>query len=405
MNETRPEDPSSAGSLTVYFALERFLGLFCGEGAQWNYGGAEMQMYYLARSFAALPATRVVLLTTQAGYTSIYPGITIQQIKKPPHTGNIIVRMRQKHVPAPLVWAAEKLIKRANRVRRRKLFEDRSEQSVLLLSSFEKLEIVEAAHIKGLKLVYRISGDSLVDGSYAPETFTRTYIDHLLDLSDAVVVQSEHQQHTFAKNYGRDSTVIASSFAWEDLPSAPAARKKQVLWIGRCVAIKRPWLVLELAHRLPQAHFVLIAPPAPDDELYQEIEREAQDLENVTLIPGLARNEILQCYLESSVVINTSFSEGMPNTLIEACATETPYVSYRLDINGLLGEGGIGDCAHEDFESFVDLVSQYLDSDEKRAEAGRKASEYARNTWSIQTATEAYIKLFEELQPVERTRS
>jgi len=394
VNEKYSKGSSQERILTVYFALERFIGLFCESGTKWNYGGAEMQMYYLARSFAALPGVQVVLLTSKPDLTSIYPGISIRQIKKYPRTGNIIGRLRQKHVPGPIVWLAEKYIERSNMRRRHNLFEEHTGRSVMLISSFERTDVVRAASLHGIKVVYRVSGDSLVDGTYAPEVITRIRTDQLFDLSDAVVVQSEYQQRAFQENYNRDATIIASGFSWSDPLQGP--RKKQVLWVGRCVAIKRPWLLLALAHRLPQADFAFIAPP-PDDELFLEMEREACKLDNVTLIPGVARSEITRYYAESAVVVNTSFSEGMPNTLIEACAAETPYVSYSLDIGGLLGEEGIGDCAQGDMERFVELVDQYLDSDERRAEVGKKAYEYARRTWNIQTATDSYIELFSEL--------
>jgi len=393
-----PHSFSPDNPLTVYFAMDSFLGLFCESGSEWSFGGAEMQMYYLASGFAKISGVRVRLLTNRRDYISIYPDITVQHIKLP-YYGDIVERLEKKHVPALLVWIAKKFIGRFDGRRRRKLLEDHRGNGVLLMSSLENPDIVHAAKRQGIKTVYRISGDALVDGTYAPDTLARTVVDQLLELSDAVVVQSKYQRHAYKENYGKDSTIILSGFPWSDPPKVP--RKRQVLWVGRCVAVKRPWLLLELANRLPDAQFAFIAPP-PDDGLYQEMEREVGELDNVTLIPGVPRAEISRYYAESAVVVNTSFTEGLPNTLIEACAAQTPYVTYSLDIRGLMSKEGIGDCAEGDMDFFAHLTRQYLDSDERRAEVGKKAFDYAHETWSLEVAVKRYLGLFDQLCNIKR---
>ncbi len=392
----RGEDAFSQETpLTVYFALESFLGLFCEKGTNWGYGGAEMQMYYLARNFAARPHIRVVLLTAFRGYTSIYPNITIKRLKFPYYGG--FLEKFGHHFPNWIVSLIRFGLKAFSHERRKKLFSDHEGKGILLMSSLENIDLVQAARRHGIKTIYRISGDALVDGTYSKETLARTIVDQLLDLSDRVVVQSEYQRDVYYQNYGRDSLIIPSGFFWgSQTEQTRISRKQQVLWVGRCVAVKRPWLLLELARRIPEAHFAFVA-PAPDEGIYQEMKREASELANVTLIPGVPRDEIQAYYAESSVVVNTSFTEGLPNTLIEACAAQTPYVSLRVDARGVLGEDGIGDCAQNDMASFTKMVQLYLTSEEKRAAIGKKAYDYARETWDIARASECYMQLFATL--------
>ena len=95
----------------------------------------------------------------------------------------------------------------------------------------------------------------------------------------------------------------------------------------------------------------------------------------------------MQVFSESDVVVNTSTTEAVVNTLVEAIEYEASFVSLKIDAGGLLGK--LGDCnciglsAFDDFDLFCEYVRLILADRELAAEYISRGKKYASTHWSI----------------------
>jgi glycosyltransferase involved in cell wall biosynthesis len=125
-------------------------------------------------------------------------------------------------------------------------------------------------------------------------------------------------------------------------PLEPVARphraaRPAVVFLGRLDPIKRPWIVVEVARRLPGVRFdVLGQIHFEDDGAWAPRELPP----NVHLhghVDGEAKRRLLG---EAWALINTSIHEGLPVSMLEALAAETPVVAC-LDPDGVVSRFGV----------------------------------------------------------------
>jgi len=117
-------------------------------------------------------------------------------------------------------------------------------------------------------------------------------------------------------------------------------QRRGILWVGHLTRVKQPRRVAELARRLPRIPFTVVAPTQAHAE--EPGSREALALPNVTLLDSVPFREIQPLYNQARVLLNTSLSEGFPNTFIHAMHGGTPLAAVDVDPDRIFSEGGCG---------------------------------------------------------------
>jgi glycosyltransferase involved in cell wall biosynthesis len=143
-------------------------------------------------------------------------------------------------------------------------------------------------------------------------------------LADCVVAQNELQRERCRALYGREALVIPSCYT---LPDERAASRPgdTVLWVGVMRAGKRPEIFLELARRLPQRRFVMVGGPAQNEAaLYERVRAQAAALDNLEFVGFLPLGEVEARFDAARLLVNTSDTEGLPNTFLQAWARGVP---------------------------------------------------------------------------------
>ncbi len=115
-----------------------------------------------------------------------------------------------------------------------------------------------------------------------------------------------------------------------------------VLFVGRLVEGKRPWLVLEafaeLLSERPDAELYLCG----DGPLREELETQVAKLaisESVTFLGHVPYDEMPKVYRSGDVLVLPSRAEGLPRTVLEASASGTRVVVSELEqVSSVLGE-------------------------------------------------------------------
>lgn len=194
------------------------------------------------------------------------------------------------------------------------------------------------------KTVFRIAHDSdcRPDQLLVPNWRARRLYLYGISRVDLILAQSEAQQVEMKRNFQRDSMVIPSLMELSDENLAYAQRDVDLLWVSNIRDFKRPDLALELAASMPDLHLHLIGGTQPGQEAYfEEIKARAQSLPNVTFHGPLPYSEVNRWIARARLLLNTSRSEGFPNTFMQAWARGTPVIT-TFDPDGVVARERVG---------------------------------------------------------------
>jgi glycosyltransferase involved in cell wall biosynthesis len=212
----------------------------------------------------------------------------------------------------------------------------------------------------------------------------------------AIVAQTFDQKDDLQRNFGRDCVVIRNG---HPVPPPPFEKSSPpvVIWVSNVKHIKRLDVFLDLAEELQDtpAQFVYVGRSSSDSYL-KTLDERASSLDNVSHLGELPYDETNDMIAKASVLVNTSTSEGFPNTFIQAWLRETPVVSLTADPDGILKKHKIGLCSGS-FEKFVSDVRSLIEDTNQRALFGKKSREYAVENHDIKKTGKKYLDLFEQL--------
>ena len=204
--------------------------------------------------------------------------------------------------------------------------------------------VVAFAARAGRRVVFRIAHDADCDPRRLLVRFwrDRRIYEWGLRRADRVLAQTAAQQLALRTNYGVDSQVAAMLVDPPGTLTPFARRDVDVLWVNNLRPFKQPQRMPALARTLPDLRLHMIGGPMPGHgTLYEQVQREATSLPNLTFhgqLPYLATNA---WYGRARVFVNTSDSEGFPNAYLQAWRRGTPVVSF-FDPDGVIDRNGLG---------------------------------------------------------------
>jgi glycosyltransferase involved in cell wall biosynthesis len=185
-------------------------------------------------------------------------------------------------------------------------------------------------------------------------------------LARTIVVQTDEQAAAARTRWGRTTTVIRSL-----AESAPLRREppSAFLWIGRLAPYKQPDAYIELAERLPDVAFQLVATESVLDPVgLERLMSRASRLANLEILGPRSREELAPLYDGAVAVVNTSELEGMSNVFLEAWARGVPALALAYDPDGLLAQRGLGWFAGGSVERLAELAQAAWDARLDQAE-------------------------------------
>lgn len=212
----------------------------------------------------------------------------------------------------------------------------------------------------------------------------------------AIVAQTDEQREILRQNYNRDSVVIRTG---HPIPLPPFEKSDPpiVLWVSNIKPVKRLELFLDLAQELKDTPAKVIYVGRSSERAFNKVLNErVKELSNVEYLGELSLEETNRLIARATALVNTSISEGFPNTFVQAWMRETPVVSLNVDPDRLLNEKGIGICSGH-FERFVSDVRSVIENKEKRDSIGKRAREYAIANHDIGKVGKMYLDLFDRL--------
>lgn len=214
-----------------------------------------------------------------------------------------------------------------------------------------------------------------------------------LKCADVTVTQTAVQQELCRKWHAKESVRIVSGYS-PISKLEPGSGRDAVLWVAALRRWKRPELFLELARRLPAQRFRMIGGPAPGEDgltFYREVETEARSIRNLEFL-GFQPPAVADAYFDKATVfVNTSDTEGFPNTFLQAWARGVPTISFincgAQDQNGALG-GVVSSM-----DDMVDTLDRLMADKPRRALEGERCRHYFEQYHSVNAVVDQYDRL------------
>jgi glycosyltransferase involved in cell wall biosynthesis len=218
----------------------------------------------------------------------------------------------------------------------------------------------------------------------------RKLYEYGLKRADFISTQGRHQSELLQRHYGLASTPINMTVEVPEAEERP--RDIDVLWVNNLRDFKRPDLAIELARRLPHRRMVMIGGAVPGSErLYRQIEEQAAGLENLEMAGAVPYDQVNGYFSRSRVFVNTSDSEGFPNSFLQAWIRGVPVVSF-FDPDGLIARHGLGE-APGDMDDMAERVEGLLRDEQALAESAGRARRYAMAHYAPEAVLQRHVFL------------
>jgi glycosyltransferase involved in cell wall biosynthesis len=367
------------GRKRICFMLHRAYPLFNPE-CKGVFGGAEVNLYFLAYYFSKNPAFSVKFYVGDYGQKDVeeYDSIAVKKFKytNSDKYDNLYYKTLR------YIFLIREL-----------LF---SNCDVYITSTADELLGFMAFFLRKImkkRLIFRLSSDSNTDPSSIKKKGKRTYILYKYGLlnSDAIVCQTNYQQAILRHNLNLNSVVIKNGFPIKD--SIDIKSKKYILWVSRAVAMKRPELFIELAKRLPNESFVIIIPG--NNTVSFKAYEECRKLTNIRFIDYVPFLDTQKYFEEAKLFVNTSEFEGFPNTFIQSCLAKTPILSFKVDPDKFLSKNNIGFCCNDSMDAAVEFIRKL--GKKKINYYGKNGLSYVVNNHDLNKTAVGYEELINKL--------
>lgn len=212
--------------------------------------------------------------------------------------------------------------------------------------------------------------------------------------ADLISAQSATQAKLLQDNYNLSSTEVDMAAEIADEPDE-AGRDIDVLWVNNFRAFKRPELLVDIAKQAPGVSFTMIGGKMQNEEaLYDDVREAALQLDNVNFVGGVPYSEVNAYFARAKLFLNTSDSEGFPNSFLQAWVRRVPVISY-FDPDQLIAGRGLG-ISVDTQNDFVAAISGLLGDEDERQEAGRRSRQFVVDRYSPDAIAVQYERLIAE---------
>ncbi len=240
-----------------------------------------------------------------------------------------------------------------------------------------------------------VSGENIM--KYNIFTYLLNKIGKWIDIkfSDKVVSQNSYQKLKLKGKYNVDSIIIKNSIDLSEHYDKKSIGE-YLLWVGTIRAIKQPELFLKVAQFFPQNKFVMIGGAGESPEYYTQIKKNAEKIKNVEF-KGFVPTQLINSYYQNAILlINTSKTEGFPNTFLEAWAHSIPVVSLNVDPDGIISQHNLG-YHSTTFEQLLIDIKNLLTNIESITVMGKNGRKYVEENHDIEKIMDQYEILIKSL--------
>jgi glycosyltransferase involved in cell wall biosynthesis len=251
--------------------------------------------------------------------------------------------------------------------------------------------------VKGRRFVFRIAHDDDCQPDRLLIRFWRDkkLYEYGLRRCSVVLAQSTRQIEALKKHYGLNAR-LATMLVERPAHLLPLElRDIDILWVNNFRQFKRPDIVIDLAERLPHRQFHLVGGPN-DADLYAAIKNRSNKLPNVIFHGPVPYRDVGRFYDRCKVFVNTSDTEGFPNSYLQSWIRGAPVVAF-FDPDNVIVREGLGHQAR-DLADMQSAVEKLLNDSSLLLAAGRRCREYMRREYDEDTILAPYLNAFDAVK-------
>jgi glycosyltransferase involved in cell wall biosynthesis len=242
--------------------------------------------------------------------------------------------------------------------------------------------------------VYRLASLFESDGTYARQNpVVGRLFNWSLRQAAVVFAQNAIDAENLSKTINISSRVIPNGHR---LSLIKGQKRDTILWVGRDVRVKNPDRFLELAKAVPNEHFTIVCQTLNNDRHYKDLIEQAETIPNLQFVRHVPFDKINDYFQRAKVLVNTSDSEGFPNTFIQACNCGAAILSFNVNPDGFLDTHKCGLCCNGDAARLTYNMRFLLDGD-RYVEFGAEARRYSETHHDITKIAGEYKSIFTQL--------
>lgn len=242
----------------------------------------------------------------------------------------------------------------------------------------------------------KLPGLRLSDFRFPFDFCNRKFMEYGIKNAGKIIGQAHYQDELLQKNYHRSCDLITANFHPQPESAVQKTGPVKIVWAANYKKWKQPELYIECAEQFAsQKDIVFFMIGRPKNSSWQDkIQHRADKLDNFFYLGEKPIEEVNRILGEAHLFINTSWSEGFPNTFIQAWMRRVPVISLHVDPDGLIQKNGIGRLSAS-FSQMVKDVEYLIENHEAREAMGEKAQKFAFQTFSLNNTREI-IRLMEK---------
>ncbi len=244
------------------------------------------------------------------------------------------------------------------------------------------------------KFVFRLAHDTdCIPGQLLIRLWRdRKLYEYGLRRADLIVAQGVRQVALLEGNYGLRSIPVNMIVEVPD-DTGHQRRDIDILWINNLRQFKRPELAVELARAMADRNITMIGGPARGSEdLFARVKAEAESVPNLSFLGAVPYHKVNDYIGRAKVFVNTSDSEGFPNSFLQAWVRRVPVISF-FDPDGIIEQHRLG-AVPANFQDMVDKVGEMLNSDDVREVVAERCRGFVLRNYSPQVIAKTYEELF-----------
>ncbi|MCK4806014.1 MAG: glycosyltransferase family 4 protein [Candidatus Aegiribacteria sp.] len=211
---------------------------------------------------------------------------------------------------------------------------------------------------------------------------------------DGVVTQTKWQKEELEINYRKESKVISNALNIDDWKPGNSPSGSKVVWLGNIRPVKRFDRLVRIAEMCPDIDFTAIG-DISDASAHQTDYLPS----NLHWVGRKGKSEVKRILQKSHILLNTSESEGFPNTILEARALGLFTIFFRIDslsvgfFNQQEDLGKVVDTCHDASQA----IYTYLKSNDEWKNRSRKVILSWVKNYSIEIVGQKWEKLIQSI--------
>jgi glycosyltransferase involved in cell wall biosynthesis len=208
---------------------------------------------------------------------------------------------------------------------------------------------------------------------------------------DQVLVQNEEQARLCRTNYGREPILVPNCYPLHSVTGVGPTG--HILWTSTLRKLKRPDLFLDLAQALPELRFRMVGGPASGEHaLFESIRSRAEELPNVEFVGFVPYAQIDDHFEKAALFVNTSESEGFPNTFLQAWSRGIPTISF-IDAGARLDGEPVG-LVVRSLEEMKVAINRLLTHTDRYMRLRERSSKYLEKNHAPMGILDRYETIF-----------